>query len=243
MNEVLGIIPARGGSKGIPGKNLRPLCGRPLIDYTFEAARGCDRLTRTILTTDSPAIAEAARAAAIEVPFLRPDELARDDTPTLPVIRHALDWLATNDGYMPDIVVLLQPTAPLRTACQIEEAVDLLTRSEADAVVSVTPVPAHHSPHWQFVIRDGEMRLFTGEPWSELIPARQLLPRTYSRDGSIYAFWRRTLEQTGSVYGRRTVPYVIPEQECINIDSMEDWILAESRMSKRMAVASAKGVE
>jgi CMP-N-acetylneuraminic acid synthetase len=231
--HVLGIIPARGGSKGIPGKNVRLLSGQPLIAYTFEAARASRRLTRTILSTDSPEIADAGRRAGVEVPFLRPAELAGDDTPMALVIRHALDWLMREEGYQPGIVTLLQPTAPLRQAQHVDAALDMLLDSQADSVVSVTAVPGHYSPHWQFAIVDGEIRLWTGGALSEIITRRQELPPTYTRNGAIYAFWRRTFEQSGSMYGARCLAYVMPPNVSANIDSLEDWALTEYLLEER----------
>lgn len=231
--SCLGIIPARGGSKGIPGKNVRLLAGRPLIVYTFDAAKGSQRLTRTILTTDSPEIADIARLVGVEVPLLRPTELAKDDTPTLAVIRHALDWLASTEAYFPDVVVILQPTAPLRRAKHIDEAVEMLLLSEADSVVSVTPVPGHYNPHWQFRIEDDVLRVFTGESLTQIIPRRQDLPTTYTRNGALYVFWHRTLEETGSIYGQRCSPYIMPPEVSINIDTLDDWILAEARLQPK----------
>lgn len=228
--SCLGIIPARAGSKGIPGKNMRSLAGRPLVMYTFDAAKESCRLTRTILSSDSEEIVQLGRAAGIDVPFLRPAELARDDTRTLVVLRHALEYLAENEGYRPDIVVNLQPTAPLRRGEHIDQCIDLLCESGADSVVSVAPVPRHYNPHWQFIVEDGELRIFTKETWAELVPRRQDLPTTYTRNGAIYAFWRRNLETTGTVYGSRCVPFVMPSEISINIDDMQDWIAAEAQI-------------
>ena len=144
--KVLGVITARGGSKGIPGKNLKLLGGRPLIAYTIDAAQQSNALDRLILSTDDPAIAEAARALGCEVPFLRPPELARDDTPHLPVMQHAVEWLAAHDSYHPDLVLILQPTSPLRRAEHMREAVSLAQTSAADSVVGVSAVPVHYHP-------------------------------------------------------------------------------------------------
>lgn len=238
--KCLGLIPARAGSKGVPNKNLRSLCGRPLLEYTCEAARSSRRLTRTILSTDSVRMAEAGRDAGVEAPFLRPAEFAADDTPMKLVVRHALDWLEANETYSPDIVVLLQPTSPLRTGAQIDEAVDLLIASRADSVVSVTTVPAHYHPAWQFRVDDGELRLLSGEPIDRIITSRQMLPTTYTRNGAIYAFWRRTLTELGSFYGSRTMAYVMAHEDSVNIDSLEDWMLAEAYLDARKTEAAGR---
>src|SRR5690606_26912718 len=169
--RVLGLIPARGGSKGIPRKNIRLLCGKPLLQYTVEAALGAVRLTRIILSTDDEEIAEVGRACGVEIPFLRPAELARDDTPTLPVVKHAVQWLETRGEYF-DAICLLQPTNPLRRSEDIDNCIDLLERSHADAVVSVAPVPVKYNPHWvYFQGEDGLLHLSTGE--AAPIPRRQ----------------------------------------------------------------------
>lgn len=232
--DILGIIPARGGSKGIPNKNTRQLNGRPLVEYTFRAAKDSKRLTRTIITTDSLAIAQLAYSHQIEVPFIRPSELSKDETVILSVIHHAIDWLAKNENYIPTIIVLLQPTSPLRTSSHIDEAIDLLTSSNSDSVVSVTEVPGYFNPYWQFIINEGLLSTFTGENFSDLITQRQKLPLTYTRNGAIYAFWSKNLEKKGSIYGKVCKPYIMPSAESINIDSMDDWIIAEHRLKSRL---------
>jgi len=140
--SVLGVITARGGSKGIPGKNLKLLGGRPLIAYTIDAARQSGALDRLILSTDDPAIAEVGRSMGCEVPFIRPADLALDQTPHLPVMQHAVEWLAANDGYRPDLVLILQPTSPLRRAEHVREAVSLAQTSGADSVGAWAPCPS-----------------------------------------------------------------------------------------------------
>ncbi len=222
MTEILGLIPARGGSKGIPQKNSRPLAGQPLIMYTLQAAQASKHLTRRVLTTDSPRIAAIGRQAGVSVPFLRPAEFAQDNTPMVATIQHTLDWLATHENYHPEIVVLLQPTAPLRTAAQIDEAIVLLQSQEVDAVVSVSPVPGHYSPYWQFNIKDGLLHPFVE---GAIISRRQDLPVTYTRNGAIYAFYTNTFQRYGNLYGERCAAYVIPAS--VNIDSPQDWALAE----------------
>ena len=144
---VLGLVPARAGSKGVPDKNIRPLAGRPLLAYTAAAALESGVLDRVILSTDSDAIADAGRAAGLEVPFMRPAQLAADDTPMLSVIRHALETLA-RQGWTADMLVLLQPTSPLRRPEHIRAAVALLLESGADSAVTVVQVPPHMSPDY-----------------------------------------------------------------------------------------------
>lgn len=225
--RILGVVTARGGSKGIPGKNVRPLGGKPLIAWTAEAALASKRLSRVVLTTDDEAIAEAGRHCGLEVPFLRPPELARDDTPTLPVIRHAVAWLeAQGDRF--DAVCLLQPTNPFRRAADVDACIDLLEQRGFDAVVSVLPVPAEHNPHWvYFEDGDGRLRLATGE--TAPIPRRQELPPAFHREGSVYVTRRDVLmEGTGSLYGSNLGGYPMPDAaRCVNLDTPADWERAE----------------
>ncbi len=236
---ILGLIPARGGSKGIPGKNVRPLAGKPLIQYACEAARGSRLLNHTIVSTDSAEIAEAARNARGEVPFSRPAELAADTTPMVDVIHHAIEWIELNEGKSPDIVVLLQPTAPLRQSNHIDEAIQLLVHGDCDSVVSVAPIPQHYNPHWQFVVKDGQLQVFTGEPLGEIVTRRQDLGTTYTRNGAIYGFYRRVLDETGSIYGRRCAAYPMPAELSINLDTMDDWHALEEYMRSAASTNAA----
>ena len=187
--RVLGIVPARGGSKGIPHKNITPLCGKPLLWYTAEAALAAQTLTDVVLSTDDEAIAEVGRRCGLEVPFLRPAELAQDTTPTLPVLQHAVHTLeAAGRSY--DAVCLLQPTNPLRRAAHIDGCVRLLQEEQVDSVVTVLPVPHHYNPHWVlFADEDGRLYWSMGDP--EPIPRRQLLPPAWHREGSVYVVRKR----------------------------------------------------
>jgi CMP-N-acetylneuraminic acid synthetase len=224
--RVLGLVPARGGSKGIPRKNIRILAGRPLLEYTAEAAAQAHRLDRVILSTDDDEIAEVGRRCGLEVSFLRPPELARDETPTVDVVQHALNWLEAR-GAVFDAVCLLQPTSPLRRAEDIDACVELCERSGADAVVTIVPVPPEHNPHWvYFQSGDGELRLATGE--SAPIPRRQDLPPAFHRDGSVYVTRTEVLRRQNSLYGRRLLGYPLDGARSINIDTPADWDRAEA---------------
>lgn len=228
MNDrTLGIVPARSGSKGVPGKNLRLLAGRPLIDYTACAARESGVLDRVILSTDSEAIADVGRGCGLEVPFIRPADLAADDTPMLPVVRHALDTLAAS-GWVAEVIVLLQPTSPLRRAAHVRDAVDRLRSSKADSVVTVVELPRHLSPDYVMRIEDGVLKPFLAE--GERVARRQDARPAYSRDGTAYVFWRATLERFGNIYGERCEPLVIDAADSLSIDSPGDWALAEQRL-------------
>jgi CMP-N-acetylneuraminic acid synthetase len=231
--EVLGLIPARGGSKGIPGKNIKPLGGRPLIDFTFEAAAASSLLTRVILTTDSEEIAEYGRRCNVEVPFLRPSDLASDNSAANAYIHHCLQHLEAQEGYRPDVVVLLQPTCPFRTGDDIDTCIQMLANSNADSVVSVAVLPTKFHPNWQFLVTDqGLVHPVASGAWSSLATARQHLETTYTRNGAVYAFRRDSFIRGGNIYGRRVVAYVMPEARSVNIDEMSDWAKAEALLGK-----------
>ena len=227
--QILGIIPARGGSKGVPGKNLRLLGGRPLIAYTADAARGSRRLTRTVVSTDDPAIADAARALGLEVPFMRPADLAADATPMLPVLQHGLQEM-TRRGMAADAVVLLQPTSPLRRAAHIDAAIELLESSGADSVVTVMDVPHQFNP--VSVMRmDGEGRLtpfVDGPP----VTRRQDKPRVFARNGPAVLVTRAAVVAGGSLYGADSRALVMPPHESLDIDSAGDFEMIELLMTR-----------
>jgi CMP-N-acetylneuraminic acid synthetase len=224
QHRVLGIVCARGGSKGIPGKNLARVGGKPLLVHTLLAARQSVRLDRVILSTDSEEIAACARQHGVEVPFLRPEELARDDTPgTLPVV-HGVRWLAEHQGYQPDSVMLLQPTSPLRTYQDINAAIELLDNTDAGAVISVTCAAQH--PYWQKrVTGDGTLLPFLDV--SATATRRQNLPPTYALNGAIYLCRTDTMLARESFYAERTVAYVMPEERSLDIDTPWDLHLAD----------------
>lgn len=230
---VLGVITARGGSKGIPGKNLKALAGKPLIAYTIAAAADAGVLDRVIVSTDDDGIAACARSLGCEVPFMRPAQLAQDETPHLPVMQHAVQWLAEHQAYRPDAVVILQPTSPLRRAEDIRQAVHLLAARDVDSVLSVSPVPAHMNPMRMLrVDADGQAVLFvTGEPVRRRINRRQDLPEAWVMNGAVYAF--RTPVLFGaepSLYGDRTVAFPLPDPYGLSIDTPQDWLEAEKAL-------------
>jgi CMP-N-acetylneuraminic acid synthetase len=230
MSLVLGIVPARGGSKGVPGKNVRPLAGRTLLEYTARAARESGVLDRVILSTDSAEIADTGRRAGLDVPFMRPVMLASDDTPMLPVIQHALESLA-RDGWSADMIVLLQPTSPLRRPDHIRAAVTTLRDTKADSVVTVVEIPRHLSPDYVMRIDGGRLQPFL--PEGARVTRRQDARPAYSRDGTVYAFWRATIERFGGIYGEDCRPLLIDARESLSIDSPADWDAAERLLAGR----------
>jgi len=222
--KVLGIIPARGGSKGIPDKNLRELAGKPLLAYTMEAAAASGVIDRLVLSTDSEEVAELGRNLGLEVPFMRPAELAGDESPMLGVLQHAVAELEKT-AWRPEIIVLLQPTSPLRKAEHIRKAVELLKGGQCDSVVSVVKIPSLFAPQKALTIRGGWLK-FWSEGGTE-ITRRQQAETSYAREGTVYACWRDVLMEKGSLYGEKSLPYLVPADEALSLDTMEDWRRAE----------------
>ena len=226
--RVLGLIPARGGSKGVPRKNVRELGGKPLIAYSIDAARAATRIDRVVVSTEDEEIAAISKSLGAEVPFVRPGALAQDDTPMLPVIVHALKTVIA-DGWMPDAVCLLQPTFPFRRPEDIDACIDALSARGADCVISVHRVPHHFNPHWVYFEQpDGTLRLATGE--REPIPRRQELPPAFHRSGAIYVTRAAVITEQGSLYGDSVVGYETSTENSYNIDTIEDWERAEAQI-------------
>lgn len=200
-----------------------------MLQYTAEAALSSKYLTRVILSTEDDKIAECGRQCGIDVPFLRPQELARDETPMLPVVEHAIRFMeATGERF--DALCLLQPTNPLRKREDIDGCIELLIESGADAVVTVLPVPSEHNPHWvYFKDEAGYLRLSTGEPAP--IPRRQELPPAFHREGSVYVTRRDVLIDQGSFYGSRLLGFPIDPARSVNIDTLDDWHRAEKLLA------------
>lgn len=237
---VLGVVTARAGSKGIPRKNTRLLAGQPLIAYTIDAARESGVFDRLILSSDDADAAAIARERGCEVPFMRPADLAADDTPHLPVMQHALRWLRDHEHYSPDWVMILMPTSPLRQPAHIREAVDLAIRTGADSVVSVDELPAHFNPMRAVTIdADGWARLFVGNAPVKRRPGRrQDMPKAWILNGAIYLF-RPALAFDPiepSLYGDKVAAYRMPPPYGFNVDEPEDWVAVErlvARISSR----------
>lgn len=229
MVTVLAVIPARGGSKSIPGKNLAMLDGRPLIAHTIEVARLLPEIDRVVVSTDSPEIAAAARRYGAETPFLRPAELARDDTPGIDPVIHAVQWLEEHEGYHADWVLCLQPTSPLRSAEDVREALRVAAAREADAVVSV--VPARHHPYWtRRVEADGRLVPFL--PDAPQVARRQDLPPAYALNGAIYLVRSDVLLQRRTWYTDRTYAVVMPPERSVDIDTPFDLDLAAALLAR-----------
>lgn len=223
LTRILGVIPARGGSKGVPGKNLRPLAGRPLLAYTADAARASRRLTRVVVSTDDPLVRDRARDMQLEVPFLRPKDLAADDTPMLPVLQHAVRKLE-EQGFTADVVVLLQPTSPLRRGEHIDRAIDLLESTGADSVVTVVEVPHQFNPASVLSLEGVRLRPLIDGP---LVARRQDKPRVFARNGPAVLAVRTAVLKGGSLYGGDCRPLLMTAEESIDIDEPGDLDYAE----------------
>lgn len=233
MIRVLGLIPARGGSKGIPRKNIKRIAGKPLLAFTAESALSARLLSRVVLSTEDDEIAQVGRGLGLDIPFIRPSDLAEDSTPTLPVVIHALEALEKlGDRF--DAVCLLQPTSPLRRAKDIDGCIELMETAEADSVLSVLPVPKTYNPHWVYLKNEhGGLSLSTGD--KEPIPRRQELPPSFHRDGSVYVTRVATIRSSGNLYGDRVFGYEIPAEFSSNLDTDDDWRELDSRLAANKA--------
>ena len=228
QTEVLALIPARGGSKSIPHKNILPLGGYPLIAYSIAAAQAAETVTRVFVSTDDEEIAGMSRSYGAETPFPRPAEHAQDATPDLPVFQHALEWLAEHEGYRPDIVVQLRPTSPFRRVWHIDQAVlRLLKHPEADAVRTVCTPFQNPYKMWR-IAPDGFMRPFMQTEFDEPYNMpRQALPDVYWQTGYVDAAWADTILEKNSMTGDHILPLVIDAGDWVDIDSPSDWNNAE----------------
>jgi CMP-N,N'-diacetyllegionaminic acid synthase len=231
--RVLGIVPARGGSKGIPRKNIAPLLGRPLLSYTADTALRARGLTRVILSTDDPEIADVGRSLGLEVPFLRPAELADDRTPTAAVLQDAVRHLA-REGDEFDAVFTLQPTNPLRRVEDIDGAIALLARTGADSVISFVDVGERHPARMKYL---DELNRVVDPPFGEKQEGtrRQDLPKMYLRDGAVYLTRTRVLMTTGSLKGVDCRAWIMPPMRAFNVDTPLDLFVIEQILRFREA--------
>jgi N-acylneuraminate cytidylyltransferase/CMP-N,N'-diacetyllegionaminic acid synthase len=228
--KILSIIPARLGSKNIPGKNIKYFAGKPLIEYTIESALNSKLINRVIVSTESEEIAQISRNYGAEIPFLRPVELAQDETPTLPVLQHVVDFLHNKESYEPDMIVTLQPTSPLRKTEHIDEAIIKLIETEADSVVSLCKV--EHSPYWMKKL-EGDNRVFSFIEESEKYTRRQDLPKIYRLNGAVYVTKYDVLMRGNRILGDDTRAIIMSQEDSIDIDTELDLMLAELVFLKR----------
>lgn len=227
--EVLAVIPARGGSKGIPRKNIRSFAGHPLIAWSIAAARQCKLVTRVIVSTDDEEIADVARRFGAETPFIRPADLAQDLTTDYPVFEHALAWLKENEGYIPDLVVQLRPTSPIRPVDMLEHSIQLmLEHPEADSVRGVIPSGQNPYKMWRIDEHNQMKPLLqvqgVDEPFNS---PRQQLPQTYWQTGHIDVIRTATITVQHSLSGKVILPYLMDPVYAVDIDGPRDWQRAE----------------
>ncbi len=240
--NLLGLIPARGGSKGIPRKNIVPLAGRPLLAWTCAAALASRSLSRVVLSTDDEEIALIGRRCGVEVPFRRPAELATDTATSVEVALHAVNALADLDAWQADAVVLLQPTSPLRTATHIDEAVALFLAGDVDAVVSVVAVPHAFHPSKLMSREHGLLVPASRDGALQLPPPRQRVPTLFARNGPAIAVVSvRNLREGRGFYGGRVRAYVMGKEDSVDIDEPEDLVVAAAIIAHREAVRGGKG--
>jgi CMP-N-acetylneuraminic acid synthetase len=223
MNTVA-IIPARGGSKGIPRKNIKELCGKPLIAYIIETALRVKELDRVIVSTEDKEIAEIAREYGAEVPFLRPKELARDETPTLPVLQHAVKYLEDKENYRPNIVVLLYVTSPLLKHERVSEAIKMLKEREFDSILSVVEDRGHY-----WIENNGSYEKL----YPKVLKNRQFTKPLFKENGTIYICKRDILMEKNEIVGEKIGFLMMKREESIDIDEVLDFEFAEYVMNKR----------
>jgi YrbI family 3-deoxy-D-manno-octulosonate 8-phosphate phosphatase len=241
MTEILALIPARGGSKGIPRKNIRSFAGYPLLAWSIAAAKQAACVTRVIVSTDDEEIAAVARAYGAETPFLRPAEFAQDNITDLPVFEHALHWLETNEDYQPEIVIQLRPTSPIRPRDCVDSAVNiLLQQADADCVRGVVPAGQNPYKMWR-IAGDGQpmKSLLEVEGITEPYNApRQILPPVYWQTGHIDAIRVSTIRQKHSLTGDVIYPLVIDPRYTVDIDNLSDWAKYESLANSGLEIVT-----
>lgn len=224
--KILAIIPARGGSKGVPMKNIKLLGNKPLIAYSIEAAFQSKFLSQTIVSTDDFATSKIAKSHNADVPFLRSSHLAQDSAPTIDVVVSVLKWFE-NQNIIFDAVCLLQPTTPFREIGFIDKAIQKFIDSDADSLISVLPVPPEYNPHWCFEANENNfLTVATGE--KNIISRRQDLPKVFHRDGSIYLTKTNVIMIQNSLFGDHTAFLESNPKNYVNIDTLSDWEKAEN---------------
>jgi len=224
--KILAIIPARGGSKTIPRKNIKLLNGKPLIYYTIKESIKSKYLGRIIVSTEDKEISEISKKCGAEV-IERPEELAKDETPTIDVIFHVLQVVKA-ENFEPGAVVLLQPTSPLRNVQDIDNAIELFLKNDCESVVSVCEV--EHSLYWSFEIENRYLKPIFGGKYLNM--RRQDLPKVYTPNGAIYVSTPEILRKYKSFYCSKTIPYIMPPERSVDIDNEIDFMLAELLMMK-----------
>ena len=220
--KILAIIPARCGSKGIRRKNLQKLSGKPLIAHTIIAAKKTKSINKIIVSTDDKEIGKISKNNGAEVPFLRPKQISKDTSSTIEVIKHALKFLQENQSYVPDIIILLQPTSPLRTSQLITKTINTLKKSKATSVITVSKITKH--PYASYWLKNDFLKPF--EKNSAKYSRRQEFPDLFFPTGAVYTFWYDTLKKFNSLHGPKIKPIVVHDED-IDIDNLRDLFFAE----------------
>lgn len=227
--RILGLIPARGGSKGIPKKNIKLLGKMPLIEYTLHSAKDSKLLTEIVVSTDDEEIAIAAEIAGFKPPFIRPAEFSQDTSTSLEVVQHAIAFFESQNVFF-DAVCLLQPTSPFREKGSVDSAIQKFIDTNADCLISVLQIPHEFNPHWAFEENEnGLLKIATGE--EQIISRRQDLPKSFHRDGSIY-ITKTSVIKNGSLYGKSIAYLESNPQFHVNIDTIKDWEKAERLLTQ-----------
>lgn len=227
--KILALINARGGSKGVPRKNVRPMNGKPLIGYSIECGKASLYIDRLIVSTDDPEIADVSKSFSADVPFLRPPELAGDTARQIDAMTHAVDFLEQR-GERYDYICVLQPTCPLRSTADVDGTLSLLASSGADSVITVTEVGGRHPRTLYTKKENGCLKPYLQSDNGGVL--RQNFEELFWRTGGVYAMKRDVLMEQKSLYGLDIRGYEIPEERCFNIDSLFDWDLCESYMGR-----------
>lgn len=227
--KIVCVIPARGGSKGLPGKNIKKLLGKPLIAYSIEQARGSKYIDKVIVSTDSKRIAGLARRLGAQVPFLRPSRLAGDKSSTIDVLLHAIEWLEKREKFTFDILVLLHVTSPLRSVEDIDRSIELLFKKNTGNVFSVTE--AHKNPYFNMVEfnKSGKVSLIKKGSYTN----RQGAPKAFDINCSIYVWWKDVLKISKSLFSGMTRIYLMPKERSFDIDDYIDFKIVEMLLINR----------
>lgn len=233
--NILGLITARGGSKRVPRKNVKDFLGKPLLAWSVEVGNKADVFDKFILSTDDDEIATIGKESGIDVPFMRPHELAEDTSGSFGVVKHAVEWMEENQNFKADWIVLLEPPAPGRQPFHIQEVVELAKQNVADSIVGITEIPGHFS-HLKEMKLDEQgiiTRITDGEIMRNLIHRNQDIPKSYFINSTIYAMkYKNLFDSNDSLWGDSTYGYLMDEKYAFDIDTEKEWLIAEVMMEQ-----------